>query len=287
MTAEVAPSSVIWVGGVRVDDIIKSQSNVSKRVKERKDAFISIFQELSNNNIAQPVARNFCWEWSKNWIVVALKSVEAATAVRDAFDTWSAPSDTAAVKAVKAQRLERLRELFTPHGIDFSYLIVDFKTPRRAQTQLQGAGSTEVSKGGREDPGPADTNAGSQLDLNMHKRQWSSTVANRPVAVSAAQSHSVAASVGHSRANGDVWNLMGSDGSNINREHRGNETPDSQAHQPTVVSILDHPKHRIAVIKLALPKTQPTLIGVFPLETASGTQPDEETQRKFTQNIVL
>ena len=95
----------------------------------------------------------------------------------------------------------------------------------------------------------------------------------------------MAASVGHANANGDVWSLMGSDGSNISRDSR--EAPDSTPHQPTVVSMLDHPKHRIVIVKFALPLDHPALVGVVPLENAEGSQPDASVLHKFAQNIVL
>jgi hypothetical protein len=281
------PCSVLWCGGVHISDIIKTQSaQVPSQIVERKTALVDIFQTLSDHQIQEPINRNFHWQWDKNWIIIAFKSTEAAKKVKQAFDTFLTQGEKGAIKKEKEDRVRRLQELF-PSNIDWSNFIVDYKTPKfrgpttvpahpiKMQPQtfiVEESTSTDVGL-----PNEARDNIIS--NPTMHSRSFASK--------SAAQKASDASKVGHANANnGAGWQLMSGDGSNVNMQHRTSAPVNEQCCCPTVVSLIQTPSHRVAMIKVDLPLTSPCLIGIVPV--ASGErQPTSEVCKKYTQNIVI
>lgn len=279
------PCNVLWCGGVHVSDIIKTQNKVPDQIIERKTALIQIFQTLSDNQILEPIMRNFHWQWDKNWIIIAFQSTEAAKNVKTAFDTFLMQGEKGAIKKEKEERVRRLQELF-PSNIDWSNFIVDYKTPKfrgpvtvpaapiriQPQTLIVEESTTDVGL-------PNDARNNIITNPSMHARSFASKTS--------AQKAADASKTGHANANnGAGWQLMSSDGSNVNMEHRKNTTVAEQCYTPTLVSYIEMPTTRVAMIKVDLPLDSPCLIGIVPV--ASGDkQPTSEVCKKFTQNIVI
>lgn len=282
-----APCNVLWCGGVRVSDIIKTQSSqVPSQIVERKTALVEIFQTLSDHQIQEPISRNFHWQWDKDWIIIVFKSVDAAKKVKQAFDTFVTQGEKGAMKKEKEDRVKRLQELF-PSNIDWSNFIVDFKTPKfRGPTTVPAhpirmmPQTLVVEDSPSWDVGlPNDARKNIISNPTMHSKSFASKTA--------AQKASEASKVGHAHANNGVgWQLMSGDGSNVNMEHRTSVPVPEQCSCPTVVSLIETPSHRVALLKVDLPLDSPCLIGIVPV--ASGDkQPTSEVCKKYTQNVVI
>jgi hypothetical protein len=284
------PGNVLWVGGVRVDDIIKKQSTtVPSQIVERKQALVEIFQELSDKKIQEPIERNFHWEWSKNWVIIAFQDTEAATKVKESFDTFIGSSEKGDIKRVKEDRVKALNKLF-PATIDWTNFIVDYKTPKfRGPTHIAAqpiavqSQTLIVEDGGATDMGlPQDARKTQNLTLSnphMHHRNFQTR--------SLSQRQTDASKVGHANANSaGSWQIMEGDGSNVNIEHRGGAPVPEQLCIPTIVSLIDNPDHRVVLLKVDLPRNSPCLIGVVPI-AAGDKQPSPDVCRRFTQNVVV
>lgn len=277
-------SNVLWIGGVKIDDLLNTKGDtLPSRVVERKQELVNIFQRLSDNNIQEPIARNFHYDWSRKWIICVFTSEEVATKVKDCFDTFVHVPSTPKEKEVKEARRDLLASVF-PKQIDWSSFVVDYKKTKITTKEFKSPTLTPfreaittdiVTAEGKKDIGLPHKAIVANPSIHGHK--WR----NSSLALSVA-----AAKVGHSNANnvngGFGPLLYASDGSNVSMQKRSELTPDMQPHQPSLINIVESNDRRTALIKVELPLDMQCMVAVVPLGRTN-----DETSIKYTQNIVI
>ncbi len=262
--------------------IVKGDKFEQKQLKQRRAEYLrSIFPKGIDwgsfiVDFKTPKSKDF----RKDSVVVAAATAATAATTSTTSATSAAMASTTSALASTPQLAQPIPSLSPPLSLPLSLPL----------SSSSSSMLPEVMQASKVDVGLSlEASNNIIVNPNFHKRKF--------LAKSATQKSSDAAKVGHANANSpSSWQIMESDGSNVNiaQRHRDAgkfETMDDEPKMPTVVSLLECPTHRVAIMKFDLLLKTPCLISVVPIVSGNSgdTTPDLTPAmcKKYTQNTIV